>query len=166
MIKKVLGYGFLVIILFFVAIAFIPSSFSPSVSIKMNKDRYRIQRTISDIQQFRLWDPKAISDSTVTFSYSLKDNSPFIEVIDSLDRIMATYKIEKSTVDEVHISVNINNVEPLLYKFKLTNDGEGTIVNWSMNFDGNLMMLIFDVEGKLEKTFTGGLQDLNKLISQ
>tara|TARA_B100000767_G_C19602875_1_gene466464 strand:- start:74 stop:583 length:510 start_codon:yes stop_codon:yes gene_type:complete len=166
MVKKILGYGILVIILFFLAITFIPSSFSPSVSMQMKSDRYTIQRVLSDIHQFRLWDPKAISDPTVTYSYSIKKNTPFIEVTDSLDIIIATYKIEKSTLDEVHISVNLNNLEPLLYKFKLTSEGQSTLVTWNMKFDGNLMMLLFGVEGKLEETFLGGLEKLNALVNK
>lgn len=166
MVKKVLGFGLLFIIVFLAAMVFIPAGFSPSVSRGINASQYKLHQVISDINKFRLWDPKSITDTTVSFKYSTKDDSPCIEVLDSLDRIMATYKIEEANLGEVHISVNLSNVDPLLYKFTFSSNGTKTIVNWSMDFDGNLMMSLFGVEEQLENTFAKGLESLNTLVQE
>jgi len=165
MVKKILGYGLLVIAVFLVAMFFIPASFSPSASMEIEGDQFKVQRILSDIQRFRLWDPKAISDSTVSYNFSMKDGHQCLEVTDSLDRIMATYKVEESSLDEVKISVNLNNVNPLLYKFQLSPNGLKTKVTWSMDFDGKLMMWMFGVEEQLENTFENGLKSLNSLVN-
>ena len=96
MVKKILGYGFLVIVIFLAAMVFIPSSFSPSVSKEINANQFKVHQVVSDINKFRQWDPKAITDSTVSFKYSTKDNTPCIEVLDSTNSIMATYKIKEA----------------------------------------------------------------------
>lgn len=70
---------------------------------------------------------------------------------------MASYVIEKSAMDEVQISVNIQKVEPLLYLFKISSEGNKTRVNWTMDFEGNLMMSMFGAEDQLSETFNKGL---------
>lgn len=157
MFKKTIGYGILVVVLFLAALVFIPSTISPSAEIIVDSTPFSVQQTLSDINKFREWDPKAISDSTVSYNFSMSDGKPSLEVVDSLNRVMASYVIEKSAMDEVQISVNIQKVEPLLYVFKISSEGDKTKVNWTMDFEGNLMMSMFGAEDQLSETFSKGL---------
>ena len=157
MFKKTIGLGILACVLFLAALVFIPSTINPSAEIIVDANHFTIQQTLSDINKFREWDPKAISDTTVSYSFSMVDGKPSLEVVDSLNRVMASYVIEKSGMDEIQISVNIQKVEPLLYSFKISSEGNKTKVIWSMDFDGNLMMSLFGAEDQLSGTFNKGL---------
>lgn len=157
MFKKTIGYGILVCVLFLAALVFIPSTVTPSADITVDATPFSVQQTLSDINKFREWDPKAISDSTVSYNFSMSDGKPSLEVVDSLNRVMASYVIEKSVMDEVQISVNIQKVEPLLYSFRISSEGNKTKVNWIMDFEGNLMMSLFGAEDQLSETFNKGL---------
>ncbi len=163
--KKIIGYGILICVVFFAAIALIPANFSPSVSQQINANQFTVQRTIENIEDFRLWDPKAITDSTVSFKSELKNGLPNLVVTDSLERIMATYQVEKSTLEEVQISVNIKNVTPMMYKFHIEPNAHGCMVTWDLEFEGNLMMAMFGVEDQLEASFQKGLTSLSQLIA-
>lgn len=165
MLKKIIGYGLLIIIAFFATITLVPSDFSPEVSEDINGDQFLVQSIISDIQQFPLWDPRAISDSTASLDFSVKEGLPIVVVTDSLDRLMATYKVIKSNLEEVQISVELAKMDPHVYHFKLVPNGGKTKVTWSMSFEGNLMMLMFGAEEKLEEMFVSGLKSLNTLVS-
>ena len=164
MVKKILGYGLLVILAFFVSIFTIPSTISPSVTKDIKASPLRVHALLVDIQKFRLWDPKIISDSTVSFNYSFENNIQCLQVTDSLHNLVATYKIEKSNPKEVQISVNLSNVDPFLYTFKLEQTESGTQVNWSMDFESNLMMYMLGAENKLEIMFSEGLDSFQETL--
>ena len=165
MVKKIIGYGLLVIVIFFIAILKIPSTISPSVSKDIKANSIEVQALLSDIEKFRLWDPKSISDSTVSYTFLLDENSPSLQVRDSLNNIIATYKVEKSTIDEVQISVDLVTIDLFLYIFKFNQVGSVTKVNWSMDFESNLMMSMFGAESKMESLFSSGLDSFQRLVS-
>ena len=108
MVKKILGYGLLIILIFFVLIVTIPSTVSPSVTKEVKASPLEVQKALSDIQNFRLWDPKIVSDSTVSYNFYTENNIQCMQVTDSLSNIIATYKVEKSNPSEVQISVDIS----------------------------------------------------------
>ena len=120
---------------------------------------------MSDIEKFRLWDPKSISDSTVSYMFLFDKNSPSLQVKDSLNNIIATYKVEKSTIEEVQISVDLVTVDLFLYTFKFNQLDSVTKVNWSMDFESNLMMSMLGAEKKLESMFSSGLDSFERLVS-
>ena len=120
---------------------------------------------MSDIEKFRLWDPKSISDSTVSYTFLFDENSPSLQVKDSLNNIIATYKVEKSTIEEVQISVDLVTVDLFLYTFKFNQLDSVTKVNWSMDFESNLMMSMLGAEKKLESMFSSGLDSFERLVS-
>ena len=165
MIKKILGYGLLVIVAFFVAIVAIPSTISPSVTKEVKGSPLQVQTLLSDIQKFRLWDPKIISDPSVSYNFYLENNIQSLQVKDSLNNIIATYKVEKSNPKEVQISVNISSIDAFLYTFKINQTDLGTKVNWSMDFESNLMMYILGAESKLEIMFSEGLDSFQKILT-
>lgn len=165
MVKKILVYGLLVIVVFFIAILKIPSTISPSVSKDIKANSIEVQALLSDIEKFRLWDPKSISDSTVSYEFSSDENSPSLQVKDSLNNIIASYKVEKSTIEEVQISVDLVTVDLFLYTFKFNQVGSITKVNWSMDFESNLMMSMLGAENKLESMFSSGLDSFQRLVS-
>tara|TARA_Y100000589_G_scaffold217633_1_gene205230 strand:- start:600 stop:1097 length:498 start_codon:yes stop_codon:yes gene_type:complete len=165
MVKKIIGYGLLVIVIFFIAILKIPSTISPSVSKDIKANSIEVQALLSDIEKFRLWDPKSIFDSTVSYEYLLDENSPSLQIKDSLNNIIATYKVEKSTIEEVQISVNLANIDLFLYTFKFKTLDSITKVNWSMDFESNLMMSMLGAEQKLENMFSKGLDSFQKLVN-
>ena len=165
MVKKILGYGLLVIIVFFIAILKIPSTISPSVSKDIKASSIKVKALLSDIEKFRLWDPKSISDSTVSYMFLFDKNSPSLQVKDSLNNIIATYKVEKSTIEEVQISVDLVTVDLFLYTFKFNQLDSVTKVNWSMDFESNLMMSMLGAEKKLESMFSSGLDSFERLVS-
>lgn len=166
MFKKTIGYGILICVLSLLALIFIPTTISPSASITVSANQFTVQQMLGDIQKFRDWDPKAISDTTVSYNLSIENGKPNLVVTDSVDRIMANYTVEKQTTNEVNISVKINKVDPLLYVFKLSPDGVETKITWSMDFEGNLMMSLFDAEGQLSSTFEAGLKSFAALIER
>tara|TARA_Y100000739_G_C20517541_1_gene422503 strand:+ start:565 stop:1074 length:510 start_codon:yes stop_codon:yes gene_type:complete len=165
MVKKIIGYGLLVIVIFFIAILKIPSTISPSVSKEIKANSIEVQALLSDIEKFRLWDPKSISDSTVSYMFLFDKNSPSLQVKDSLNNIIATYKVEKSTIEEVQISVDLVTVDLFLYTFKFNQLDSVTKVNWSMDFESNLMMSMLGAEKKLESMFSSGLDSFERLVS-
>ena len=64
------------------------------------------------------------------------------------------------------MKVGIQKIEPLTYLFKISPSENGTTINWSMDFEGNLMLYIFDAKSQLETMFLRGLKTLdNKLKS-
>ena len=164
MVKKILGYGLLVILVFFVLIVTIPSTVSPSVTKEVKASPLQVQKALSDIQNFRLWDPKIISDSTVSYNFYSENNIQCMQVTDSLSNIIATYKVEKSDPSEVQISVDISEVDILLYSFKLNQTESGTKITWSMDFEINLMMYMLGAENKLEIMFSEGLNSFQKTL--
>ena len=164
MVKKILGYGLLVIMVFFVAIVTIPSTISPSVTKELKANPSQVHKALSNIQNFRFWDPKIISDSTVSYNFYSEDNIQCMQVTDSLSNIIATYKVEKSDPSEVQISVDISEVDILLYSFKLNQTESGTKITWSMDFEINLMMYMLGAENKLEIMFSEGLNSFQKTL--
>lgn len=166
MFKKTIGYGILVCVLFLAALIFIPSTISPTASITVQSNQFSVQQVLSDLEKFRQWDPKAITDTTVSYDFTIEDGKPSLAVTDSLNRIMATYVVEKSSVELVEISVNIKKVEPLLYVFQLSPSGNGTKVEWSMDFNGNLMMSMFGAEDQLAESFKKGMEKLAVILEQ
>ena len=164
MVKKILGYGLLVIVVFFVSILTIPSTISPSVIKEVKGSPVQVNKLLSDIQKFRLWDPKIISDSTVSYSFSIKNNIQCLQVTDSLNNIIAKYKVEKSNPEEVQISVDLSKVGLFLYTFKLNKTEFGTKVRWSMDFESNLMMYMIGAEKKMEDMFSLGLDSFEKIL--
>ena len=164
MVKKILGYGLMIILIFFVLIVTIPSTVSPSVTKEVKASPLEVQKALSDIQNFRLWDPKIVSDSTVSYNFYTENNIQCMQVTDSLSNIIATYKVEKSDPSEVQISVDISEVDILLYSFKLTQTESGTKITWSMDFEINLMMYMLGAENKLEIMFSEGLNSFQKTL--
>tara|TARA_B100000963_G_scaffold337151_1_gene332893 strand:- start:257 stop:763 length:507 start_codon:yes stop_codon:yes gene_type:complete len=165
MVRKILGYGLLVILAFFVFIVTVPSTISPSVTKEIKGSPLQIQTLLSDIQKFRLWDPKIISDSSVSYNFYLENEIQSLQVKDSLNNTIATYKVEKSNLREVQISVNISNIDSFLYSFKINQTETGTKLNWSMDFESNLMMYMLGAENKLEIMFSEGLDSFQKILT-
>ncbi len=165
MVRKILGYGLLVILAFFVFIVTVPSTISPSVTKEIKGSPLQIQTLLSDIQKFRLWDPKIISDSSVSYNFYLENEIQSLQVKDSLNKTIATYKVEKSNLREVQISVNISNIDSFLYSFKINQTETGTKLNWSMDFESNLMMYMLGAENKLEIMFSEGLDSFQKILT-
>ena len=87
-----------------------------------------------------------------------------MQVTDSLSNIIATYKVEKSNPSEVQISVDISEVDTLLYSFKLNQTESGTKITWSMDFEMNLMMSMLGAENKLEIMFSEGLNSFQETL--
>ena len=165
MVKKIIGYGLLVIIAFFVAILTIPSTISPSVTKEIKADPKAVKSLLTDIQKFKYWDPKSISDSTVLYSFSSENDINFLQVTDSLNNIIATYEVKKSNSEEVHITVDLPKVDLYVYRFKLTKTELGTKINWSMDFESNLMIYMLGAERKLEMMFSEGLNSFQKILT-
>mgnify|MGYP001294081932 FL=1 len=164
MVKKILGYGLLVILVFFVAIVTIPSTISPSVTKELKANPSQVHKALSNIQNFRFWDPKIISDSTVSYDFYSEDNIQCMQVTDSLSNIIATYKVVKSDLEEVQISVDIRDIDLVIYSFKLNKTDFGTEITWSMDFEINLMMYILGAESKLEEMFSEGLNSFQETL--
>tara|TARA_Y100000589_G_scaffold92405_1_gene87207 strand:+ start:563 stop:1069 length:507 start_codon:yes stop_codon:yes gene_type:complete len=164
MVKKILGYGLLVIIVFFVAIVTIPSTISPSVTKELKATPSQVHKALSNIQNFRFWDPKIISDSTVSYDFYSEDNIQCMQVTDSLSNIIATYKVVKSDLEEVQISVDIRDIDLVTYSFKLNKTNLGTEITWSMDFEINLMMYMLGAESKLEEMFSEGLNSFQETL--
>mgnify|MGYP001297816699 CR=1 FL=1 len=164
MVKKILGYGLLVILVFFVAIVTIPSTISPSVTKELKATPSQVHKALSNIRNFRFWDPKIISDSTVSYDFYSEDNIQCMQVTDSLSNIIATYKVVKSDLEEVQISVDIRDIDLVIYSFKLNKTDFGTEITWSMDFEINLMMYILGAESKLEEMFSEGLNSFQETL--
>ena len=164
MVKKILGYGLLVILVFFVAIVTIPSTISPSVTRELKATPSQVHKALSNIQNFRFWDPKIVSDSTVYYDFYSEDNIQCMQVTDSLSNIIATYKIVKSDLEEVQISVDIRDIDLVIYSFKLNKTDFGTQITWSVDFEINLMMYMLGAESKLEIMFSEGLNSFQETL--
>ena len=164
MLKKSLGYGLLVCVLFFASLLFIPVTVSPSASLELEASPFYVQQVMSDINRFRDWDPRVISDSTVSYNFAMVNGKQGLEVTDTLDNVIANYSVEKSSIDEVNITVELKNINTFKYEFTLKPTSRGTKVTWDLELEVNLMIFLFSVEDRLEETFSKGLKSLSQIL--
>ena len=164
MLKKSIGYGLLICVVFFASLVLIPVKISPSASMIVGTNQFSVQQVLSDINRFRDWDPRVISDSTVLYNSVQVDGKLGLEVTDTFNVVIANYRIEHSTIDEVDITVELKNTNTFQYRFLLEPAAQGTKVTWNLDLDVNLMLFLFSAESRLEDTFSGGLAALNELL--
>ena len=127
-------------------------------------NQFSVQQVLSDINRFRDWDPRVISDSTVLYNSVQVDGKLGLEVTDTFNVVIANYRIDHSTIDEVDITVELKNTNTFQYRFLLEPAAQGTKVTWNLDLDVNLMLFLFSAESRLEDTFSGGLAALNELL--
>jgi hypothetical protein len=164
MLKKSIGYGLLICVVFFASLVLIPVKISPSASMIVGANQFSVQQVLSDINRFRDWDPRVISDSTVLYNSVQVDGKLGLEVTDTFNVVIANYRIDHSTIDEVDITVELKNTNTFQYRFLLEPAAQGTKVTWNLDLDVNLMLFLFSAESRLEDTFSGGLAALNELL--
>ena len=164
MLKKSIGYGLLICVVFFASLVLIPVKISPSASMIVGTNQFSVQQVLSDINRFRDWDPRVISDSTILYNSVQVDGKLGLEVTDTFNVVIANYRIEHSTIDEVDITVELKNTNTFQYRFLLEPAAQGTKVTWNLDLDVNLMLFLFSAESRLEDTFSGGLAALDELL--
>lgn len=164
MLKKSIGYGLLICVVFFASLVLIPVKISPSASMVVGANQFSVQQVLSDINRFRDWDPRVISDSTVLYNSVQVDGKLGLEVTDTFNVVIANYRVDHSTIDEVDITVELKNTNTFQYRFLLEPAAQGTKVTWNLDLDVNLMLFLFSAESRLEDTFSGGLAALNELL--
>lgn len=166
MVKKSIGIGLLVCVVFFASLILIPVSVSPSVSLEIEKSPFSVQQTLSDIKRFREWDPSVISDTTVSYEAVVIDGKEGLNVLDSMNNIIAKYSVLSSSIEEVDIAVELKSVDSFLYQFKLKPTDSGTMLTWDLSLEVNLMMFLFSAEDRLEEIFLKGLKSFKDLVTK
>jgi hypothetical protein len=163
-IKRILGFSVLGFVLFAVVITMIKVDIKPSVSYELSASPEEVKNFVSDVSNFPTWDPKAIVDSSVTLGLTERNGVKTLEVIDSTESIVGFYSVENIGENKIEMKVSIQKIEPLTYLFEISPSKNGTTINWSMDFEGNLMLSMFDAKSQLETMFLRGLKTLdNKL---
>lgn len=166
MIKRILGFSVLGFVLFAVIITFIKVDIQPSVSYELSASPKEVMNYVSDVSNFPNWDPKTIIDSSVTLNLTQRNGIETLDLTDSTESIVGFYSVENIGENKIEMKVGIQKIEPLTYLFEIAPSDNGTVIKWSMNFEGNLMLYIFDAKSQLETMFLRGLKTLdNKLKS-
>ena len=166
MIKRILGFSVLGFVLFAVIITFIKVDIQPSVSYELSASPKEVMNYVSDVSNFPNWDPKTIIDSSVTLNLTQRNGIETLDLTDSTGSIVGFYSVENIGENKIEMKVGIQKIEPLTYLFEIAPSDNGTVIKWSMNFEGNLMLYIFDAKSQLETMFLRGLKTLdNKLKS-
>jgi len=165
-IKRILGFSVLGFVLFAVIITFIKVDIQPSVSYELSASPKEVMNYVSDVSNFPNWDPKTIIDSSVTLNLTQRNGIETLDLTDSTESIVGFYSVENIGENKIEMKVGIQKIEPLTYLFEIAPSDNGTVIKWSMNFEGNLMLYIFDAKSQLETMFLRGLKTLdNKLKS-
>ena len=166
MIKRILGFSVLGFVLFAVIITFIKVDIQPSVSYELSASPKEVMNYVSDVSNFPNWDPKTIIDSSVTLNLTQRNGIETLGLTDSTESIVGFYSVENIGENKIEMKVGIQKIEPLTYLFEIAPSDNGTVIKWSMNFEGNLMLYLFDAKSQLETMFLRGLKTLdNKLKS-
>ena len=166
MIKRILGFSVLGFVLFAVIITFIKVDIQPSVSYELSASPKEVMNYVSDVSNFPNWDPKTIIDSSVTLNLTQRNGIETLDLTDSTESIVGFYSVENIGENKIEMKVGIQKIEPLTYLFEIAPSYNGTVIKWSMNFEGNLMLYLFDAKSQLETMFLRGLKTLdNKLKS-
>lgn len=166
MIKRILGFSVLGFVLFAVIITFIKVDIQPSVSYELSASPKEVMNYVSDVSNFPNWDPKTIIDSSVTLNLTQRNGIETLDLTDSTESIVGFYSVENIGENKIEMKVGIQKIEPLTYLFEIAPSDNGTVIKWSMNFEGNLMLYLFDAKSQLETMFLRGLKTLdNKLKS-
>ncbi|MDG1516430.1 MAG: SRPBCC family protein [Flavobacteriales bacterium] len=166
MIKRILGFSVLGFVLFAVIITFIKVDIQPSVSYELSASPKEVMNYVSDVSNFPNWDPKTIIDSSVTLNLTQRNGIETLDLTDSTESIVGFYSVENIGENKIEMKVGIQKIEPLTYLFEIAPSENGTVIKWSMNFEGNLMLYLFDAKSQLETMFLRGLKTLdNKLKS-
>ena len=166
MIKRILGFSVLGFVLFAVIITFIKVDIQPSVSYELSASPKEVMNYVSDVSNFPNWDPKTIIDSSVTLNLTQRNGIETLDLTESTESIVGFYSVENIGENKIEMKVGIQKIEPLTYLFEIAPSDNGTVIKWSMNFEGNLMLYIFDAKSQLETMFLRGLKTLdNKLKS-
>ena len=166
MIKRILGFSVLGFVLFAVIITFIKVDIQPSVSYELSASPKEVMNYVSDVSNFPNWDPKTIIDSSITLNLTQRNGIETLDLTDSTESIVGFYSVENIGENKIEMKVGIQKIEPLTYLFEIAPSDNGTVIKWSMNFEGNLMLYIFDAKSQLETMFLRGLKTLdNKLKS-
>ena len=166
MIKRILGFSVLGFVLFAVIITFIKVDIQPSVSYELSASPKEVMNYVSDVSNFPNWDPKTIIDSSVTLNLTQRNGIETLDLTDSTGSIVGFYSVENIGENKIEMKVGIQKIEPLTYLFEIAPSENGTVIKWSMNFEGNLMLYLFDAKSQLETMFLRGLKTLdNKLKS-
>jgi len=165
-IKRILGFSVLGFVLFAVIITFIKVDIQPSVSYELSASPKEVMNYVSDVSNFPNWDPKTIIDSSVTLNLTQRNGIETLDLTDSTESIVGFYSVENIGENKIEMKVGIQKIEPLTYLFEIAPRDNGTVIKWSMNFEGNLMLYLFDAKSQLETMFLRGLKTLdNKLKS-
>jgi len=165
-IKRILGFSVLGFVLFAVIITFIKVDIQPSVSYELSASPKEVMNYVSDVSNFPNWDPKTIIDSSVTLNLTQRNGIETLDLTDSTESIVGFYSVENIGENKIEMKVGIQKIEPLTYLFEIAPSENGTVIKWSMNFEGNLMLYLFDAKSQLETMFLRGLKTLdNKLKS-
>jgi len=165
-IKRILGFSVLGFVLFAVIITFIKVDIQPSVSYELSASPKEVMNYVSDVSNFPNWDPKTIIDSSVTLNLTQRNGIETLDLTDSTESIVGFYSVENIGENKIEMKVGIQKIEPLTYLFEIAPSYNGTVIKWSMNFEGNLMLYLFDAKSQLETMFLRGLKTLdNKLKS-
>ena len=150
MIKRILGFSVLGFVLFAVIITFIKVDIQPSVSYELSASPKEVMNYVSDVSNFPNWDPKTIIDSSVTLNLTQRNGIETLDLTDSTESIVGFYSVENIGENKIEMKVGIQKIEPLTYLFEIAPSDNGTVIKWSMNFEGNLMLYIFDAKSQLE----------------
>jgi len=165
-IKRILGFSVLGFVLFAVIITFIKVDIKPSVRYELSASPKEVMNYVSDVSNFPTWDPKTIVDSSVTLNITERNGVKTLDLTDSTETIVGFYSVENIGENRIEMKVGIQKIEPLTYLFEISPSENGTNISWSMDFEGNLMLYIFDAKSQLETMFLRGLKTLdNKLKS-
>lgn len=166
--RKIIGIGIFAFIVFAVTIIAVKVDIQPSITKTFAHDAYNVKRTIADLSQFSSWDPKKIQRNDLTEHRVINNQTGNMDLVfkDSTNNIIARYLITKSSLDTIVLEVQLDNLDPIEYVFEIKPSGTGSSVKWSMNFEGNLMMAMFDVEDQLQENFKDGFANLEKLLTQ
>lgn len=164
--KKIIGVGILAFVIFAITIVTVKVDIAPTVTKTFDQDAYTLKTTIANLSEFNRWDPKKIQRSDLTEHRVVNKNTGNIDLVfkDSLNNIIARYLIQKSTLDTVILEVQLDKLDPIEYVFAINPAVAGSNVTWSMNFEGNLMMSMFDVEQQLEENFIAGFKNLEAIL--
>lgn len=163
MFKRTIGIGLLVCVLFFGILVLVPVKIEPVALKHFNETPQELSSAISNLKLFAKWDPKGVTDTTVTYKLNAVENK--LNVLDSTLNILVSYTVLKQNSEEVEINIHFKSGQNYNYNFALTPKANGTEVKWTMSMKGNLMIALFDAEDKLSALFDKGLSNFQTIIA-
>ena len=114
MVKKIIGYGLLVIVIFFIAILKIPSTISPSVSKEIKANSIEVQALLSDIEKFRLANalkPGTLNEDTQTQALLLATDLAAQE--NATDNVEDLLRFATKFCEKIHANICDSERQPL-----------------------------------------------------